>query len=71
MVNMIKVPAGMFSVDRSLPINYLGPSAFILEEAISKNGFWFNKPEAYKDQGGAEFQVPPWRDIRPYVENLK
>lgn len=54
MVNMIKVPAGMFSVDRSLPINYLGPSAFILEEAISKNGFWFkikagpsSKPQLY------------------------
>ena len=38
------------------------------KEAISKSRFWFNKPEAYKDQGGAEFQAA---GIQPYIEDLK
>ena len=37
-------------------------------EAISRNRFWFNKPEAYKDQGGAEFRSA---GIPEYVKDLK
>ena len=37
-------------------------------EAISKNGFWLNTPEAYKNQGGAEFQLA---GVLKYVEDLK
>ena len=37
-------------------------------EAISKNGFWFNKPEAYKDQGGAGVQPA---GILKYARDLK
>ena len=39
-----------------------------LLEAISKNGFWLNKPKAYRDQGGAEFRAA---GILRYVEDLK
>ena len=53
---------------RVYPVRFIARVWRTFLEAISKSGFWFNKPEAYKDQGGAEFQAA---GIQPYVGDLK